>query len=254
MKLRFHFLEGFRVHEVLLYVDSSGFSGFNSLQKIMCEGKAVSIKYQCFTKEGSILGGKETCIVESVSFPADLHESAVYKPVCCIISSEPFKGQLVSLLCSCYTLLECEILTVLFYTLASLHKLSELWFSALDNLWDVVYPEIRILTHSSLFLLLYTLFLAFFFQLCEFIYFPFSDTAFLDLLYLSSLILLKFRTFYSFICSFMAGVFSFCFAFKEVEECLLYLIFTIALHPLLKKKSSRLALILRLGFKLMELI
>lgn len=45
MKLRFHFLEGFRVHEVLLYVDSSGFSGFNSLQKIMCEGKAVSIKY-----------------------------------------------------------------------------------------------------------------------------------------------------------------------------------------------------------------
>lgn len=65
-------------------------------------------------------------------------------------------------------LLEWEILIVIFYTLAFIHMLSELWFSELDNLWTVLYPEIRIYIHSSLFILLYTFLYCCIFEFREF--------------------------------------------------------------------------------------
>lgn len=128
---------------------------------------------------------------------------SVCMPVCCVISSKSFQGQLVSIRRPAVHRGMGGTHSPFIHR--PLHKLSELRVSALDSLWNVVYLEIRSLTHSSLFLLLCTLFLAFLSSVNSFM--PLlAILALLDLLYLSSLILLKFRTFYPFTCSFTTGV------------------------------------------------
>lgn len=92
--------------------------------------------------------------------------------------------------------------TVILYILASVLKLSEL-----DNLWDVLYPEIRILTHFPL-ILYFSFFLAFLNSVFS-LFLPHR-------VYLANAMngFLKSRTFYLFIhLFFTTGAFLFCFAF-----------------------------------------
>lgn len=114
-----------------------------------------SLLHSILQKKGYLLGSKDTCTVKSVRFPTDLLESAVHTCLCSAFLMSNFRAigyhSVVMLPLVGMGDTHSNLLCISLHTEAF-----RIWFFELDNLWDVLYPDIRILTHSALFLLLYT--------------------------------------------------------------------------------------------------